>query len=153
MALKPGIRVTDGSDISYFMNATAERGIAVIHTNATTGLGEAMDDANHVVAIPASSGGTPAGILMNDVVDLDLTRQHLNQHQDEVQVNGKVTVLTNGWCVTNMIAAGVNPSGGETAYFTDNGNLTNVDGSSPAVGKFIGSKDADGYIKVQVNLP
>ena len=52
MALKPGRRVTDGEDIGYFMNETAERGIVVVHTNATSGLGEALDDANAAVAIP-----------------------------------------------------------------------------------------------------
>jgi len=153
MALKPGRRVTDGEDIGYFMNETAERGIVVVHTSATSGLGEALDDANATVAIPGGSGGTPAGILMNDVVNLDLTRQHLNQHQDEVQINGKVTIMTDGWCVTNALPAGVNPSGGQTAYFTTNGNLTNLDSGATSVGKFLSSRDADGYIKVHVNLP
>tara|TARA_R110002110_G_scaffold198675_4_gene409104 strand:+ start:22905 stop:23384 length:480 start_codon:yes stop_codon:yes gene_type:complete len=159
MALKPGRRVTDGEDIGYFMNETAERGIVVVHTNATSGLGEALDDANAAVAIPGSTGGAPAGILMNDVVNLDLTRQHLNQHQDEVQINGKVTVLTNGWCVTNALPAGINPSGGQAAFHTTDGNLTNVESyvGDPnlrrPVGKFLSSRDADGYVKVQVNLP
>jgi ABC-type phosphate/phosphonate transport system ATPase subunit len=36
------------------------------------------------------SGTKPAGLLLNDVVSLDLTRQHINWFRDEVQVGGNV---------------------------------------------------------------
>jgi Arc/MetJ family transcription regulator len=39
------------------------------------------------------SGKVPVGLLLNDMVNIDLTRQHLNQHKDEVQKGGKVTLL------------------------------------------------------------
>ena len=79
MALKPD-RHEVVTDISFFMNETAERGIIVTHS--TAGSGAAMDDSNALVAIPTTaSGSAPAGLLLNDVVNIDLTRQHLNQHQ------------------------------------------------------------------------
>ena len=149
MALKPDRKYTDGTDISYFMNETATRGLIVIHS--TSGSGSAMDDSNAVVSVPTGTGGNPAGLLLNDMVNLDLTRQHINWHLDEVQLGGKVTVLRQGYVVTNSIASGVNPTAGEEAHFTASGLLTNVDGSVK-VGQWLSSEDADGYAKVEINI-
>jgi hypothetical protein len=153
MALKPGRKYAMGTDIHYFMNVVAERGIIVVHDTSTTGVGEAMDDADAIVRIPTGSGdGDPAGLLLNDVVNLDLTRQHINWHKDEVQIGGKVTVLTHGWVVTNMIASGDSPKAGDKAYFDADGELTTSAGSDQ-VGKFLSGKDSDGYAKVDINIP
>jgi hypothetical protein len=95
---------------------------------------------------------------MNDVVDKDLTRTHLNQHKDEVQLGGKVTILRKGYMTTNSIVG--TPAAGDVAYVDDGGNIGN--GSYPgsvlasgnlAIGRFLSSKDEDGYAKVEVNLP
>jgi len=107
MALKPDRRYTDGTDISFFMNETGEKGEVLVFS--TAGSGAAMDDANAVVATPTTiSGSVVAGILMNDVVNLDLTRQHINWHKDEVQLGGKVTLLRHGVVVTNVVHTGCN---------------------------------------------
>ena len=91
MALKPD-RVELLTDISFFMNTTATRGGVV--SAVTAGSGVSMDDANAVVAYATNpSGAKPIGVLLNDVVNLDLTRQHINWHKDEIQKGGKVTVL------------------------------------------------------------
>jgi len=153
MALKPDRKFTDGTDIHYFMNETATRGIIVTHNTSTTGVGAAMDDANAVVKVPTGTGdGIPAGMLLNDVVNLDLTRQHINQHKDEVQLGGKVTVGTHGWAVTNSIVSGQTPKAGDDAYYGTSGELT-VTGATYKVGKFLSGKDSDGYAKVEVNIP
>jgi hypothetical protein len=95
MALKAGRSYTnEATDISYFMNATGERGGIVIHS--TGGSGEAMDDADAVVAYPTGqgpSGTEPAGLLLCDVVKDDLTRQHLNFYKDEVRAIGRLLKL------------------------------------------------------------
>ena len=152
MALKPDRKYTSGTDISYFMNETASRGIVVVFDVATTGSGAAMDDAGATVSIPTGTGGDPAGILLNDVVNLDLTRQHINWHKDEVQLGGKVTVLRNGYVVTDQIATGIEPVAGNKAYHQASGQITTADGSLQPIGRFLSSKDADGYAKVEVNL-
>lgn len=149
MALKPDRKYTVGTDISYFMNEVATRGIIVVHS--TGGSGAAMDDNSATVVAPTSTGGIPAGLLLNDVVNLDLTRQHINWHKDEVQLGGKVALLRQGYVVTNSVASGVEPAIGQDAYFTTSGNLTNND-NSVKVGRFLSLKDADGYIKVEINL-
>jgi len=115
MALKPDRQFTDGTDISFFMNETGEKGEVLVFS--TAGSGAAMDDANAVVTTPTAnpSGQRIAGILLNDVVNLDLTRQHINQHKDEVQLGGKVTLLRRGIITTNIIATGGATSGTPTA--------------------------------------
>jgi len=106
MALKPDRRYTDGTDISFFMNETGEKGEVVVFS--TGGSGAAMDDANAVVTTPTTiSGSRVAGVLLSDVVNYDLTKQHINWHADEVQLGGKVPLLRHGVIVTNVIHTGV----------------------------------------------
>jgi hypothetical protein len=150
MALKPD-RVESYTDISFFMNDVAERGGIVSHL--TSGSGVSMDDASAVVEYAADQSGTvPAGLLLNDVVNIDLTRQHINWHKDEVQVGSKVSVLRQGQVTTDMVASGVTPSAGNDAYYGADGLLTTDDTESVKVGRFLSSLDADGYVKVDINI-
>jgi hypothetical protein len=157
MALK-GDRYEVVDDISFFMNETATRGGIVCYS--TAGSGAALDQSAALATYKATiSGSIPIGMLMNDVVNLDLTRQHLNQHKDEVQQGRKVRLMTEGWAVTNMIYPGVTPTAGQTAYLAHSGYITSteiVGVSNPEVaqiGRFMSTKDEDGYAKVYVKLP
>jgi hypothetical protein len=152
MALKPDRNIiTD--DISFFMNEVAERGgVAVL---STAGSGSALDQSAALVTYAADSSGTvPIGLLLCDMVNKDLTQTHLNFFKDEVQMGSKVTLLMDGFAVTDMIASGVTPSGGDVAYLAASGLLTDTStGVEPTVGRFLSSKDEDGYAKVFVKLP
>lgn len=156
MALKSD-RYELQTDISFFYNAgTATRGGVVVH-DTTAGSGAAMDQGVNLVKYSAAtSASVPVGVLLNDVVNKDLTRTHLNQYKDEVQKGGKVTVLRKGYVVTNNITGA--PSAGSLAYAC-HVTAGNVRGDSPGssgalvVGRFLTSKDVDGYAKVEVNLP
>ena len=145
------------TDISFFMNEVASRG--GIATFSTAGSGAAMDSNKALVTyVAAPSGKIAAGILLNDMVNIDQTRQHINWHKDEVQKGGKVTLLTQGWVVTDRVYPGVTPAVGETAYVHHSGYIHNavVAGHSTtnlAVGRFLSKKDEDGYAKVSVSLP
>lgn len=155
MALKAD-RYELQTDISFFYNAgTATRGGVVVHD--TAGSGAAMDQGVNLVKYAAATSTTvPVGVLLNDVVNKDLTRTHLNQYKDEVQKGGKVTVLRKGYVVTNNITGSA--FAGSGAYVC-HVNAGNVRFDSPAssgqllVGRFLSSKDADGYAKLEVNLP
>jgi hypothetical protein len=157
MALKSD-RIEAYTDISYFCNdATADRGVIAVHS--TGGSGIAMDDSLAVVTtvIANPSGTRPAGLLLNDVVSLDLTRQRVNWHRDEVQTGSKVTLLRQGQVTTNSVVSGVAPTIGQDAYYGVNGKLTNVStggatSSGVKVGRFLSVLDADGYIKVDINI-
>lgn len=156
MALKAD-RYEFQTDISFFYDAgTATRGGVVVH-DSTAGSGASMDQGvNLVKYAQVTATSRPVGILLNDVVNKDLTRTHLNWHKDEVQKGGKVTVLRKGYVVTSNITG--DPAAGDPAYacHVTAGNIRkDSPGSSGVlqVGRFLTSKDADGYAKVEVNLP
>ena len=150
MALKSD-RIELLTDISFFMTTEAERGGVV--SAVTSGSGVSMDDANAVVAYAAAaSGSNPVGVLLNEVVDLDRTRQHINWHKDEVQVGGKVTVLRNGQVTTNMLVSGIVPTVGTPAYVGASGLIGTSSTNAVQIGSFLSGKDADGYAKVSVNI-
>ena len=152
MALKPD-RQEVYSDIRYFMNETGERGCIVIADTSVSGLG-GLDDAGSVVKKPTDSGGAPIGMLMNDVVNVDLSRYRLNEQKDEVQMGSKVDVMRRGGARTNMIPAGINPINGSGAYYTTGGLLTTTNnGGNSLVGRWASSKDEDGFAYVEINLP
>lgn len=146
MALKPD-RIELQTDISFFMNTEAVRG--GVASVSTGGSGVAMDDGSAVVSYAASaSGAKPVGVLLNDVVNLDLTRQHINWHRDEVQVGGKVTLLQVGQVTTDKVSG--TPAAGDVAYVGASGLIATS--GTAVVGKFLSSKDADGFAKVAVNI-
>ena len=164
MALK-GDRVEHLTDISYFKSdAVAERGLILVHN--TGGSGAAMDDSAALVADAAAYTDQPAGLLLSEVVNIDLTRQHYNQHKDEMNLGGKVTLLRRGTVVTDQLSG--TPVIGEQAYFGLDGKLF-THGEAPAgatgivvaghrtvtgdqVGRWLSVLDADGYAKVEINI-
>ena len=128
MALKADRSIVGNqTDISYFYNSTAEKGEVLVFS--TAGSGAAMDDANAVVTRPTAtpSGERFAGIVLNDVVNKDLTQTHINFHKDEVQQGGKVTLLRGpAVIVTDMIESGVSPTVGDPLYIGHNGRWANT---------------------------
>ena len=156
MALKTD-RIHIDSQIDYFMNETAERGgIASI---STVGSGAAMDQAQQLATYKAvASGVKPLGILMCDVVNLDLIRQHENWHKEEVQKGGKVTIWSKCTVVTDRIYG--TPTAGALAYVGPSGLIAgaayqtdHTGAAGTAIGRFVSSKDEEGYAKVSINLP
>lgn len=155
MALKGDRKIVE-DDISFHLNEVAERG--VVCWISTAGSGAALDQSvNLVTATGSVSGVVPVGLLLGDMVDKDLTRQHLNFYKDETQKGGKVCLLRRGWVRSNSITG--TPTGGGKAYLTTNGIVTPTLSSTgglvatPLVGQFLASKDEDGYAKVYINLP
>lgn len=159
MALKAD-RYEESTDISYFSSTTGVKGqVVCLDAAALAGAsGAAMDQGENTVS-PQTAATTdiPVGILLNDVVNKDLTRTHLNQYKDEVQLGGKVTVLTRGWVVTDQVTG--TPKAGDIAYASEtSGEIAVVAADADAsgnlaIGRFMSRKDGDGYAKVYVNLP
>ena len=150
MALRP-TRNEHLTDLSFFMDEVAERGIVVVFS--TAGSGAAMDQAEAKVAKPGASGaiGTPVGLLLNDMVNLDLTRQHINFAQDEMQKGGKCLLLRRGFVVTDQVSG--TPTVGQAAYLFEHGQITAEGaGDLTQVGRFLSTKDNDGYAKVAINI-
>jgi hypothetical protein len=154
MALKTD-RIHIDSRIDYFMTHTASRGGVAVVQNA--GSGAAMDQAaQRVEYATAPSGTNPIGVLMCDVVNLDLARQKMNVHKEEVQQGGKVTLWTKCQVTTDYLASGITVTAGQPAYLGAEGRITNVDSgaeASPRVGRFESRLDEAGFAKVSINLP
>ena len=163
MALKAD-RYEESTDVSFFYNeGTATRGGVVVLADLGQASGAALDQGENLVKYKlATKDDVPVGILLNDVVNKDLTRTHVNHHKDEVQKGGKVTVMTRGWVVTSNVEG--TPKAGELAFASHvdgggtAGNICNGTFFAPqsgelAIGRFMSRKDADGYAKVYVNLP
>jgi hypothetical protein len=142
------------------MNEVAERGGIVTLATGSTPSGAAMDSSLNVVTYVANPSGKVAmGVLLNDMVNIDLTRQHINWHKDEVQKGGKVTVLRKGYVLTNRISTSGTPVAGDAAYVAESGLIStsgkalSLDSGAVRIGRFLSAKDTDGYAKVEINLP
>ena len=173
MALKPDRNIVD-EDISFFAATgwaygSARGGVVVPTGNTVTGpSGAAMDQSVNQVwyaLIPiAASGSRPLGILMNDVVNIDLTRQTLNPYKSEAQIGDKVTIARKGYVVTNLVYPTGTIRVGATAYLGVSGYISPNSGVlagtwgakdstlAPEIGKFLSLPDEDGYVKVYVDL-
>ena len=161
MALKAD-RYEESTDISYFYNAAeATRGGVVCLADNGLASGAALDQGENLVSyLEAAATNIPIGILLNDVVDKDLTRQHINQHKDEVQLGGKVTVLTRGWVMTDKITGTAIAGSGAYADSTTAGNIsshmplgTAQASGNLCIGRWGSRMDDDLYAKLYVNLP
>lgn len=155
MALKPQRRIIHDNN-AFFMNHTASRGGIVCVS--TAGSGVAMDQANAVVHYDGTpSGAVPVGLLMEDVVNKDLTDTSQNYARTEVQVGGKVTLTLRGEVTTDYLHSGITVSAGDSAFLHYDGRITNNQAAlgatlSPQVGKFLSTKDENGFAKVLVDL-
>ena len=144
----------EGNEISYFMDQVAERGGVVVQK--TAGSGAALDQQAAEAEYKADPTGTyPVGLLLDDMVNKDLTRTHLNFQKSEQQKGSKVALLRDGWVVTNMLeGTGVVPTAGQRAYVGNSGLLTATqNGGKLVVGRFDSIRDEDGYVKVYIALP
>ena len=154
MALK-GDRTESIQEIAFYMNETATRGGVVVMS--TAGSGSALDNSSNLVTYTYTSGCYPMGILIQDMVDVDQTKYHINPYKDEAQKGSKVRVLRQGWVVTNMIYPGQTPTVGALGYTSASGYIASTkiwgDASQQAVGRFESTTDEDGYAKFYVNCP
>jgi len=151
MALKPTRITAYGSDdVRHFMAVTAEAGIVVTYDASDSSSGN-LDDPLSVAIIPTGAVGTPIGVLTCNVVNKDLTQTHLNAHKDEVQVNGKVSIMKRGQLQTDQYTG--SPTPGDAAYFAALGQLTTsaAGDATYRVGTFVSNPDADGYVVVDVD--
>ena len=156
MALK-GDRNIVATEVGYFMSEVASQGVIVAIGTAGSGVG--LDDNDSVATVSASaSGAKPLGVLLTEVVDIDLSRLNPNVYKDQVALGGKVSIVNQGWVVTNEITG--TPTAGQMAVLGASGTVAGVSlGAStwdaavqPRVGTFKTSKDQNGYARVYIDL-
>ena len=138
------------SEVSYFLNEVAERGIIVIYPDEEV-LPPGLDTNLNTATVPTGTSGVPIGILMEDVKDKDLTDCPLKASRRETNVGYKVEIIRRGWFLTNMVNSGDTPSPGDPAHFMAGGLFT-TSTTSARVGTFESALGPDGYVRVRVNL-
>lgn len=157
MALK-GNRDIKRDDIRYTCPTAATRGVGMVVLTAGSGTIQG-DTAGACDLVANPSGYKFAGLLLNDVVNIDQTRYKLNEHKDEVIIGSRVRLLRGGVVVTNKLKSGDAPTDGEVAYLTANGEFTKTVSATggvvatPQVGIFRGLKDESGYVPIEINIP
>ena len=162
MALKPDRNELD-VDISYFwatgLAYGGERGGWVSATGSTAASGAGMDQAVNQIWYGLHATGTrPLGILLNDVVNVDLTRQILNPYKSEVQVGDKVTLLKKGYVVTNrivttLVSTSVPVTAGAPAYTGPSGFITTVPSGSLGLGNTTTANGSGKDFNAHINSP
>jgi hypothetical protein len=152
MALKPNRHILE-SDITLVCNDAHETGTVLVYSTSMSGVG--VYNPGIVTVAANSSGKIPAGVSLSNFVNIDQTRQKRNFQRDEQVIGEKAPLVRKGWVVTDRIASGVSASidAGVTAYVGANGLLTPTASTNPKIGQFAGKVDADGFVKVYVNLP
>lgn len=164
MALKPHLKVI-ADDINFKCNATASKGYLAIY-----------DDTAGQVHVPTSnlvtgepSGSDVAGVLLQDVVNRGVGslvglvgdqlgtytpyNGRLSPHKEEVPVSGYVRLLKIGECETNALDSADTFTNGQDLYITQLGKFSNTaDTDHQWVGRALGAKGSDGYLKVYVNI-
>lgn len=101
-------------DTTFFCNDTCSKG-TVVECDSS--------DYNGDLVYPGNHGSPPVGIIANDVVDLDLTRRTINSHICNVQIGGKVCVITKGNVIVNCVG---NPKRNDPIYYDGYGMPTTL---------------------------
>lgn len=153
MALKPD-RHLFYDDIRWFCNDVTERGVILVHSGSGAS-GTSMDDTTNLVTLPGTgsvSGLSPAGLLLNDFVDIDESRFHINFQKDEMRVGSKAHLLKKGWVHTDQLKSGDTPYAGLPAYLGASGKVSTTSTNAARVGTFKGRKDSLGFVLLEVDI-
>lgn len=138
--------------VTYLSSGTMSAGQCVIAATGTYS-GAALEHANRYAYVATGgSGAKPLGVVEQEVVNYDLTRQKLNKfNPNEVQTGMKISIIKHGWVNTNYISGTVTPL--TDAYLTSGGYISPTQYTGyPQVGKFLTGKDGNGYATVQIDL-
>lgn len=161
MALKPNRNPIIDS-VRYFVSTTGDAGVIVFAQTGQPAPTQTMDSTYAVAQIVNGnpSGRVPVGLLLQSVVNIDLSKQAQTPEAEQVQVNSKAQLGILGTWSTNKLGAAsqfgtgtvypatvyAGPSG---LFFTSAGYAAS---GWPAVGKALGAVDTDGYVAIRVNL-
>lgn len=153
MALK-GNRHILYDNIKCFCNDVTARGVILVYSGSGAS-GVNLDNTSALVTLPGTgsvSGLKAAGLLLNDIVNVDQSRYHINFQKDEVQIGGKCHLLKKGNVYTDQVVSGDTPAAGTTAYLGASGKFSTTSTNADTVGRFAGRLDQDGFVEVEVDI-
>lgn len=139
------------SEVSFYMDEEAERGCLVVYDTGADVAQPALDDADNLAIVPAGTAGIPIGILMDTVIDIDLTRHDLWHSRREVAIGDKVEIIRKGWFVTDQVDTGGTYYPGAAAYWKAGGLFTS-DSGSLQVGRFESDLDSNNFVRIRLDI-
>lgn len=136
---------TESFNDNYFMSHVAQRGTVVAF--------EKRDPKNQwVAAKPWDGSGAPIGLLMTDVVDIDLSKEsYLHSSVHSTVKGGKVRLLTRGRLI-GKFGKGLRLPVGQPIYVDPNTGFLTWKCLSVQVGKLRRPQDKDGNCLIEVNF-
>jgi len=148
--LQSGAKVPQMKDVPLdlsccFCDVVAEQGSVV----ELVKFEPSMVGNQYAVVRPGRHGGQPLGILLDNVVNADLGRRHLDFHKNEVQVGGKVRIAQGGQLLIGQFDEQVQI--GDMLYYNNDGKLT-TQHIGHAIGVARTNSDQNGFVNMEVNL-
>lgn len=129
---------------NYFMSQPAQIGTVL-------GFDKRHFPSQAVSAKIWDGGGVPIGVLLFDVVNKDLTRERINSYANEVQIGGKIRIMTQGKLITKF-GKGLRLPAGQPIYVDPKTGFLTWKALSVQVGKLRRPQDPDGNCLVEVNF-
>lgn len=138
--------------MDYILNRAAEPGTMVV-ASGTAGLVDVVGTVQL-----SGSGIWPVGMLLNTREEFNYAKELERTQYDTDDIGTVVTLLRRGEVQTNLVVAngGVAIAAGQPAYLAGNGFVGNANsaptGGNQKVGQFMSAVDADGYVKLRLEL-
>jgi hypothetical protein len=138
--------------MDYILNRAAEPGTMVV-ASGTAGLVDVVGTVQL-----SGSGIWPVGMLLNTREDFNYAKELERTQYDTDDIGTVVTLLRRGEVSTNLVVAngGVAIAAGQPAYLAGNGQVGNANsaptGGNQKVGQFMSAVDADGYVRLRLEL-
>ena len=145
MGLKP-FRQVIATETGFAASGAMERG----------GIASYIPWADGLVYYPTGSGQTPAGLVLEDIEDINYMKQFEPLMRNVSPYGSPVGLATEGVFWTNMIDTNLTYKSGEALYLIGAGKMTNQRSMDTATEKMVAvclqGKDSDNYIKVKLDI-
>ena len=105
------------------------------------------DNYGNTIVRPGYHGGQPFGVLCQDVVDIDLTRDYCGTY--EVPSGGLVDVIQSG--TVCMCSFDDEIKSGQQVFYDKDGHLTTNKNDRP-IGFAVSNSDPDGFTQVAIKI-
>lgn len=144
------------TDITNKSTTVASPGVGLCFTASGSGV-TIGDSSSSVGQVANPSGQQFAGLLLHEIASINEALFHRNWNKEQMLVGERCTLGKKGQWYTDQVTG--TPAKGNTAYLTTNGQFTPTVSATgglaatPKCGQFLGSKDANGFVGIDFNLP
>lgn len=149
------------TNVEVTVSGVAERGGIISYVPGVNGLGAYAD------ATAVSGGAKPAGLLLDDVEDINYFKNPEYRQRNVVPKGSVVGLVTEGEVITDFVETtgpGAITVGtyapGDLLYLADNGQVSRSNGSAGGtgvatrflIGRALSALGSDGFLKIRLEL-